>query len=259
MYNLHAILLENDNVLIHTSSKTSNDDLFEECKKIYDFAKTNPPKCVIEMVTVTSLLAIDYYVKQYMSYYGIDHVRGGTYSQTTLSESQSANLEQELQIEASMQQIDPAPVGSVQMLHKIKYYMYSNRQCEISRAVLAEFEWFKETVRFSKMAAEYTCGNPGQIQISFSDEHLAKYERFLVLCKKLYEKVLLLRDEIECDYPEYLKYPRRIFDRYIYYSSSNDEVIHSYDTAMYMWGRFEYMCYILINKIDELEFDIANP
>ena len=256
MYNLHAILLENDNVLIHISNKTSSSELFEECKNIYDFAKTNAPKCVIEYVSVNSPFAIDYYVKQYMSYYGIEHVRGGTYSHDVLSESQIAHIEQELHIETTMQQYASCETG--QILENLKYYTYSSSRCEISRATLVELAWLKETIHFSKMVSEYA-EHQGALQITFSDEFVAKYEKIIFLCNQLREKVLTLRDGIDCEYSEYLANPRKIFDRYIYYSASNSEIVGSYDCAIYMWGRFELMCYILINKIDELEFDIANP
>lgn len=258
MYNLHAILLENDKILIHTSNKTSNSELFEECKNIYEFARTNPPKRVIEMVTIHIPVAIDYYVKQYMYHEGIEHVRGGTYSQMVLTESQIAHIEEELNIETTLRQIEQTPLTSAQMLEHTKYYTYENRRCEISRAVLAEFEWLKHTLQFSKMVSEYD-KNQGPVQITFADERVAKYEQLVVLCKNLYEKVLTLRDGIDCEYPEYLKHPRKIFDRYIYYSASNAEIVGSYDCAIYMWGRFEFMCYILINRIDELEFNVANP
>ena len=197
-----------------------------------------------------------------MSYYGIEHVRGGTYYQPVLSENQIAHLEQELQIETTMQQQSifetvEHPTSS-QILEKIKYYSYSNHIYEISRATIHELTWLKESIQFSKNVADYV-DRQGSVQLTFSNELLMKYEKIIFVCNRLREKVLTLREYIDCDYPEYLANPRKIFDKYFYDSSSNTDLIHHYDSAIYMRGRFEFMCYLLINKIDELEFDIANP
>lgn len=270
MRKLHIVLLENENVIAHLSEKHAKSDIFEECSQLYEFAKQNKPESLIETLTISSLYEIDFHVKTYMHSYGMDHVRGGTYIDPQLTNEQRIILEKEFAIvdivheqDKILKYIENNPQGNIHeklaLLDSLKYCSIQNKKYEISRETIRSIEWLQSTIEFSKTYAEYFKNNNGQIHMRYEPNTCSKYAHLIKVFKKLYEKVMILRDSIECDYPPYLENPEFIFDNFVYHISTPCAILENYEAAIYMVGRFEYMCYILINRIDELEFDIANP
>ena len=56
-------------------------NLCNEARVKYEFVSMNNIICVYERIPIDDTLMIDYHVKRYMRYHGIDNVRGGTYNQ----------------------------------------------------------------------------------------------------------------------------------------------------------------------------------
>lgn len=269
MRNLHIILLESDNVLAHVSEKTVESEIFQECVCLYDFAKQYAPKTLIDIIVIHSLFEIDFHVKKYMQSYGINHVRGGTYIEPILTPNQYNTLESEFEIHSIIHKHDmvlahdacsqTSIIQKMALLDSLKYAHVHNTKYEISRETIQLIEWLQSTIEFSKTYAEYFKRHGGQAHMRYEPDAHKKYAYIIAVFKELYAKVKLVRDSIECDYPPYLENPQFVFDNFVYHISTPYAIIENYDAAMYMCGRFEYMCYILINRIDELEFDIKNP
>ena len=74
--------LENNNWLLHLVNKkdASDDELYNEARLKYEFVQLNNIISIYERIPIENVLMIDYHVKRYMSYYGIENVRGGVYT-----------------------------------------------------------------------------------------------------------------------------------------------------------------------------------
>ena len=95
MTSLYVLFLENEKWLLHVSSTTDKYYLFLECYLLYDFAKTNKPINLFDTITIADTLEIDMHVKKYMRQYGIENVRGGSFTHEHLPSTTIATLETE--------------------------------------------------------------------------------------------------------------------------------------------------------------------
>jgi len=93
---LYAIELENEKVFLHFSPPVYQDILFRECIVLFDFVKKNRPLKILKVIDINDVLEIDYYVKYYMRYYGIENVRGGNYSNEFLTNNEIDILKKEI-------------------------------------------------------------------------------------------------------------------------------------------------------------------
>jgi hypothetical protein len=93
---LHIIFLENQKIIFHVSPQLSENDLFMECILMYEFVQENKPIRLYDTVEYISRLETDYQVKQFMKQYGIDNVRGGTYTANHLASYHYKSLMDEL-------------------------------------------------------------------------------------------------------------------------------------------------------------------
>jgi hypothetical protein len=81
---LYAIELENRKVFLHVSPPIYEKYLFQECKIMFEFVKKNNPIRILNEIELEDVLKINYYVKYFMRHYGINNVRGGSYTEEVL-------------------------------------------------------------------------------------------------------------------------------------------------------------------------------
>jgi hypothetical protein len=93
---LYAIELENRKVFLHVCRPVKSDHLFPECQVMFSFVKKNPPVRLLNEIEIDDVLRVDYYVKYFMRHYGIENVRGGSYSDEVLPDALLASLQIEI-------------------------------------------------------------------------------------------------------------------------------------------------------------------
>ena len=146
---LYILLLENDKYLLHLSKEKSKDQVIIDCKVLYGFAKKNSPKDIINVIPIYDFLEIDYHVKKYMYFYGVDNVRGGSYIDEVLPDYMLRTLNIELSYTVDMQIENIETVDSfkekyknwkdiaglkyekIQLLKKIKSYQDAKYKLEL--------------------------------------------------------------------------------------------------------------------------------
>ena len=84
-FKLYAIELENRKVFLQVSMPIDEIFLFQECEVMFDFVKKNLPVKIIHTIDLDDVLKVNYWVKYFMRYYGINNVRGGNYTDEILS------------------------------------------------------------------------------------------------------------------------------------------------------------------------------
>jgi hypothetical protein len=79
-YFLYIIELQNEKYFFHLTNLTDEYQIMKESEFMYDFVKNNPPIKILNQMECHDVSELDYYVKLNMQKYGIDFVRGGSYS-----------------------------------------------------------------------------------------------------------------------------------------------------------------------------------
>ena len=241
---LNVILLENENVILFESESIYDYQIMNECIDKCDFAKEYKPLSIIEKIQITDPVMIDYYVKNYMQYFGINHVRGGSYM--TVASEQYENLKHEFK-----------NTDMVKLFESLKYFVHDGIQYTIDRSVVDQIEWLSDTIKLKATVVSYKNKYEGMIcepfDLLFNDTSHTKYNQLLVYLLTLHEKIGLLKKN-ECEYASYIDNPAEIFNKFIHseYCVSDDDI----QIANKLCDYFEYAAYCIINKCDELEFDI---
>jgi len=282
--NIYAVELADNHFIVHPSVKTEANAIIQECKIIYDWTRQYAPVSVCESFYLDqdSPIAIDYFVKKYMQIYGIDYVRGGSYYQPELSEFQKkvleyeftipdiisknmiflkdyyANYENEDEIENAITAIKRKWFTKTESLHSLRQ---APGNVIIDRSFIGKLEWLKNTMDLIVMTKSYN----HQYNTSFSpimnNDFIQQYQILIPCLKHLYKQANQLRDNIIFEPMIYLEHPEFLFDVIMCHSQTKsiEAVNEAYTSAIKLYERFEYMMYLVINRSDEIIFDIENP
>lgn len=113
-YRLFLLKLENNKRFVYPANKnTTKEELQHDCSIIYEFIKENPIIEIEETILFETILDINYYVKKYMMLYGIDNVRGGSYSDMTIPSFMLRTIEHELDLRLETIEDDRAILTSI--------------------------------------------------------------------------------------------------------------------------------------------------
>jgi len=82
---MYYIALEDDKLFLHTDFYMDSSAVIKKCTEKYEFVKHNSPLKVVYNMIVTDLHSIDAHVKMFMYMFGLDTVRGGSYTNMELS------------------------------------------------------------------------------------------------------------------------------------------------------------------------------
>jgi hypothetical protein len=242
---LNVILLEDENVFLFESESMYDYQIMNECIETCDFTKQYKPLSIIEKIQITEPSMVDYYVKNYMQHFGINHVRGGSYM--TVTTEQYKSLQNEFK-----------HLDIVQFFENLKYFVHEGVRYAIDRKVIESIQWLSDTIKLKSTVIAYKQKHTQIIRepfdLVFTDENVyPKYNQLLVVLNAVHEKIPLLK-KIECEF--YVTNPAEIFNKFIAddYCISTDDILIANKLCDY----FEYAAYCIINKCDELEFDINN-
>lgn len=241
---LNVILLEDENVLLFESESMYDYEIMNECIETCDFAKQYKPLSIIEKIQITEPLMIDYYVKNYMQHFGINHVRGGSYM--TVTTEQYKSLQNEFK-----------HLDIVQLFENLKYFVHEGVRYTIDRKVVESIQWLSDTIKLKSTFAGYKQKYTGVIQepcnLVFNNDIYTRYNQLLMYLMALHEKIPRIK-RIECEYDCYTANPLEIFNRFVNAECpvSDDDI----RIANKLCDYYEYAAYCIINKCDELKFDI---
>ena len=282
--NIYVVELENKKSIIHPSTKTNHNDVLCECQIIYEWCRIHKPLSICESFYLDNdtPIIVDYFVKKYMLINGIENVRGGSYYQTVLSDIQKQILEHEFLI--------PSIIATNQLILKDyetnyayrtdidivanivndKWNTQTSRLRElqsapgnviIDRTFIPQLNWLKNTMDLIMNNIGYNALYDIEVREIAKHDILPRYQKLIPCLKHLYKYARELRDNIEFEPTIYLENPELLFDTIICHSHANplNVVTDAYKNAIVLHARFEYMMYLIINRCDEIAFDIENP
>lgn len=263
------------------SQKNKSDSQFMlEAELYYDYLKKYNPISIIKRYDTHDGLDIDKYVKLFMLDYGVDYVRGGSYSDEILSDSQLHTLLCEFETVSMSNSIEKKREIIVNEL--IQNYACKNMTKE---EIIIERETVETTLeKFKKERAEYESIriNGSQIiediqWITFACSQILeiyytkKEKTFLskLVTKEFVERYKKARVSLQTVFmickkhgysssvdDVYVKYPHFLLDNFFYH-------LHRVHIPCYMiqveelCKTYEYMANIIINKMDEKAFDLS--
>ena len=252
-----------------SSSKLDIDGIREECKLLYGFPITQ----FVETIPSYDIMDVDRIVKAYMLDWGIENIRGGTYSCKVLPEYMVKTLEDELEyIRHGMEKqkktvedlvafqqtisLDTIEATKIQLQKKLLDYKYAVN--ELTRCnknlfdltLLSEFDWIKSTVE--EIHEKGHSDTP--IHLFRTDPELfERYQRLIVRIKHMVNIYGSIRENVNASIN--LLHPDFILDKYFLHCAKIvqrdvNEWNEFYKSIMSIF-------YIVKKYIDELEFDVS--
>ena len=285
---LHIILLEKDKLFLHVSvhNKENMNTILLECELIHKYVLINKPIRILETIVIYQDDELDFFVKKYIKYNGIDNVRGGSYSNEKLSivERIHINREHSHKLEINKIQcdiisdiivrykdIDTWSIDKIKTTyveckkHRDKYenetqmlhnFTIGHQNVVINRIILADLKWLSNECIKSIKLIPYIIDVTNK---SYEEtEKIRKYKNIVKKLKSIYTMFTDYMDVTNHYQPViHLYSPETILDQYFYNPTVN-QCILQYDTLSVYLSMCEYMAYCIICRIDEYEFDVKS-
>lgn len=242
-----------------------------ECRLIYPYLRV--VECIDKKLIVDKY-DIDKHVKVCMLFYGIDNVRGGSYSDKVLPEYKLNALKNENEYIKSVSQVNTKSL----IYDKIINYYLNNPVLDIENEKeriiyeLKEYEKTKDLYnKCNFLSFEYinwlneflNCGYDKDMSQKVSKHALDKYKNTLQYLKRVTKTFFMLRDlgnygDYHFESTIFLKNPEFVFDIIFYHRKSikNWESIHT--SCDKLIKQFDYMSHFIKIKSDELKFDLSS-
>ena len=287
MFLLHVLLLTEDKLFLHGSSTISTDDsvIMLECEIMHEYLQKYKPLRILESIVLRQTCEIDFIVKKHMKCYGIDNVRGGSYTAFELTNDEKKFIERE-----HLMTIDSMESKCIAMMTMFNEYkdihtwsldklnkemslvtrqqsLYDNEKTmlnklsigknniQTNRIFLTDLKWvlnqcaknIKQTVNTNTQGCIY----------SASKDVATKYKQILNKMKALYA-IFCEHIDVDIKYEPriHLYAPETLLDTCFFHCHEP----RNWETYIFqvidMIEYYEYIFYCVITKIDEYNFDV---
>lgn len=293
-YTIFALRLQNNKWFLETvPTEYTHIDICEHCRLKYEFVRNNSPCEICEHIQVFSTIEIDYYVKKYMKFYGIDNVRGGSYSKTTMSVDTIQHIQNELSTNFADIDMDYATlnkinesyldvhtweksrvIGEIYRLNKL-YQKFSqesdllnklrNTDNRMNRDIIHDIHWLCNKIVYYTNNRLMMLNHADSLHANYEppDTDVIRYKSVLTKLQLLYATYTKFIDDgdntassTKFEPKLYLMQPKMIFDTFFYHADNTDRLKTNFEIAEKMVNFYEYAYYRVINRMDELIFDV---
>jgi hypothetical protein len=287
MFLLHVLLLTEDKLFLHGSSTTTDNDsaIMLECEIMHEYLRKYKPLRILESIALRQTCEIDFIVKKHMKCYGIDNVRGGSYTAFELTNDEKKFIEREHMMTIDKMEGKCAAMATVfneykdistwsldkinmemsmvtrqQTLYDNEKTMLNNlsigkNKIQTNRIFLTDLRWIlNQSAKNMKQSADSTA--PGRVY-SASKDVIAKYKQILNKMKALYA-IFCEHIDVEIKYEPriHLYAPETLLDVCFFHCHA----ARNWETYAFqiidMIEYYEYIFYCVITKIDEYKFDV---
>jgi len=252
---LYYLELETKKMFIYASNARDDPQVFLECVTLFDYVRKYPPIRILHKTEVEDSFEVDCYVKKNMKMFGIENIRGGSYSMEILPDYLLKSLELEfsndyasklLVLDEIKQKCISGEVDRTNIKKSIEEYNIIKQKLQslqtldgeiIDRSLLADLEWLSE------------CLNSTMVEP-------IRYNKILLRLRVLY-KIFIANFDKAIENPGLFETPQHTFDAIFYHLHPVYETDAVMKDKKHLLEKFEYMAYYIINKIDEYEFDLT--
>jgi hypothetical protein len=249
---------------------------FLEATVKYDFLKIHRPLAILNQWPETHALDLDTFVKKNMMTYGINNVRGGTYSETTLTDEQTAVIKAELNTGPSAKDISDVVIKSIidayadTLLSKAdirvekdrlkadyaKWRKESRILSEIridAEAARADIEWIRQMCQ--KEVAAFCAGKRQTLLYRLENgSDIENYRRILPHLKKIYTTFMTIYDrpyEVV-----YAKNPEFLLDDFMFHWH-RIQVPEEIEHVERLCEEYSFFVTYIENRMAEAAFDVS--
>jgi len=261
---IFVLQLENDKWFLHLSNQTNPDYVLFESQVLYDYVKKNAPIKIYEAIESHNNYDINTLTRKYMSWIGVENVRGGIYSDEILPDYLIKGLELELNTDCGQQTYFFKSISDKQGLEfndfvehaKLYSELLSLGYQKITRDFFVDLEWLEDKVK-SSVGYKETHKN-GLSVFNYDDDN--RYKRILNVMNIVRDKYFQLdEDNIRVNNSALMKYPEFTFDYFVYHQHLKRNWESETKNALEIIKNYQSMGYTLINIIDGKEFDLLHP
>ena len=272
---LYVVLLQNEKFLLHASLETDDQKIKNECEILYDFVKLHKPLSIFDKVKIDKDFSlIDLNVKKYMLQYGIEHVRGGSYSSTVLPSYLLKSLDNEFNTicnydnehitqlkdifsennEETIQNKLNDYITMKNNYHSYKYFQDEyGIKYEINRECIKELEWIINKIQSFKNISNDLCISIHKYAyIELNNEQKTKYTYIMKKITEIVKMFFKINKDDEYITEKWLN-KKTVTD-------VNISKIHNLINKEYideLIKNTEFFVYSVINRLDEIEFDLS--
>lgn len=283
-----VILLEREKIFLYACSQIKSDSEYMlDAEVYYDYLKKYKPISIIKKMDYDSPLDIDKYVKQYMIEYGVEFVRGGTYSEEILSdilthallcelETISSYLKHENILNEMIQTYAYQPMTNDQIADEKNRLNNTLEQFQKERQeyesfiingcqIIQDIQWIRYMCSQQlKMYRENT--RQAYVCKLIQKECNEKYKTILLSLKRVYTiftSLNICNETLSDDKGQqlsinaYIRYPQFLLDDFFFHWH-RVQIEDSIKQVDVLCNTYEYMTNCIINKMDEKKFDVSS-
>ena len=248
----------------------------------FSFVRTYKPVFIESKIEIDNLFEIDKQVKYYMLLYGIENIRGGSYSDIELDDYLQRTLMREFDTIARADENPPDISEYIQkyafedldsvMIEKEKRKLnenlvdYRREKCiydylnfflfkpyvntDISKSIV-EIDWLKTTCYNQYTVYPNSVEKKSYLQKQINNENEEKYTNILRTLRKVYDCACYLEIP-DCELDNvFIHYPQFILDSFIYNHGNMD-----INKMEWICKKYKYMTSYIENRALESKFDV---
>lgn len=293
LYTVYALELSHKKWFIYVSYEHDIKDVYLNSQLRHEYVANHLPILSHNSTKIHDVLDIDFFVKKYMRMYGINNVRGGSYSNEILFSNTKELLEKEINasfndynkcIDTSIDDYNKISEWSLDKIKETKkellrkqdmftidnenYNMlqrtFHNSNNKISRQLIVEFNWFNNTVdelindyiRVYQEPINIMDEDTYEVSSDIQDKYTSFKEKLCGLNQRFYE-TYEGEKYLYSSYDEITKYINTLDPFFLMideYIDFDSVVSSKYNVLI----QIEYMIYSLITLLDEYTFDVNN-
>jgi hypothetical protein len=265
----------NLNYFVYAANDPSYEKALINCEILYDFIQQ--PLLVTHVLPVSHILDVDVMVKKLMWKYGFDCVRGGSYHNKALTDRELQFLYNEYDNAEYSLLSDGKIIDKLDAHHRPEeledpYYLHFE-EWELHKKYLKYSEEKEKMLQFRKCSGNAILGRHFLDDIDwlqiFLDCEYEEGEKLLTTTKDEYKRILTVLHDIMAKFVEYgysekilseylvfYKHPEFFLDPFFYHRRNIRDWSKDITIARDHLRFFKYMCYTIINRLEEMEFDI---
>uniref|UniRef100_A0A6C0DRT1 Uncharacterized protein n=1 Tax=viral metagenome TaxID=1070528 RepID=A0A6C0DRT1_9ZZZZ len=267
---------DNKQFLIYESPIKKDDILLLECSVFFPYLK---PIRILDAVPFVDVFDLDKIVKQYMYYYGIENIRGGSYFEEVLPSYKIDNLKSEFDTirKLSTKTHDNNIYDTI-----TNYYKINNIDDTDNELHRIDYEWqhYKNAkTNYEKLKNYCIFGEPATFGIHNLENfqwlidiliYGDKWDTITIEIKENYKKLLEIirqitttffslneRENVNYEFMIFFDKPEFILDKFFYHRKTIKDWDIEVDNCLSYINKLTYMTYVIINRLNELEYDLS--